>query len=502
MKGQDVAILSVSTQGQLDAAVLDVRGGDTILLSGNTYGDLTLDTGRMSHRHVDFDQKVTIASANSGDPAVISRMLLKGASNIELKGLTFDAKSGGSPFFVEGTSKITLNDARFEGPPSGQYAVGRALQLKKSDNFALLNSEISDFENGVSMSNSSNVTIANNKFRGISNDAIISGGIDGARIENNDFRDMKSSPGREHKDMIQFFTSSAEDASNNIVIRDNYIDNPEVTHAIFFGNALAKSGNLNEAYRNIVIEDNYIRSAHVHGVTIDHGVNVSIRNNTIVANGDDGYGRTVNIPIINVSKSSSNVTITGNRVESVPDEVNGSWNVSGNSTGSKSVVHWVGEGASLRASTSNAPATGVNVDAGPDVDNDSDNDSGPSPAPSPSGGNGVVRIDGRGIDGTDRYLIDDLDFSNGDRLVLAHFDENTFVDKARGNGMDFWNDKQSVKIDSAVDLQELVTFSSKISASTNGDALTLTIAQNDGTAHILFDNLGDEFRAAHHPDLF
>jgi len=92
---------------------------------------------------------------------------------------------------------------------------------------------------------------------------------------------MNSNPAVQHKDMIQFFTGSGSPASRDIVIRDNVIDNPEHSHAIFFTNPMANSGDRGAYYQNIVIENNDIRSAHAHGISINHGDGVTIRNNTL-----------------------------------------------------------------------------------------------------------------------------------------------------------------------------------------------------------------------------
>jgi len=267
-----MAILRVSNQGQLDSALRSAGGGDTILLSSGTYDNLTLNDR--------FEQKVTIAS-EAGNPAVINQMLLRGAANIELKGLKFDyvpGRSGDNPFWIEGGRGITLVDIDIEGKASGQYGAGVGLRIKNSQDIEILNSEVSNFRNGFAFTNSDNVRVVNNDFRGMSNDSMLLGGMTGMVIQGNDFRAMNSNPAVQHKDMIQFFTGSGSPASRDIVIRDNVIDNPEHSHAIFFTNPMANSGDRGAYYQNIVIENNDIRSAHVHGISINHGDGVTIRN--------------------------------------------------------------------------------------------------------------------------------------------------------------------------------------------------------------------------------
>ncbi|PJN92787.1 hypothetical protein CNY89_26580, partial [Amaricoccus sp. HAR-UPW-R2A-40] len=64
-------------------------------------------------------------------------------------------------------------------------------------------------------------------------------------------------------------------------------------------------------HKNILVEDNYIRSVNTHGVTVTHADGVTVRNNTVTLNGDQGLTQT---PLINVSGTSQNVEIIGNRV--------------------------------------------------------------------------------------------------------------------------------------------------------------------------------------------
>lgn len=496
-----MGVFRVSNQSQLDSAIIAARGGDTILLSTGTYGKLSLDAARGAHQHVDFTQKVTIASADASRPAVINSMLLRGAHNVEVKNVKLDynpSKTGGNPFVVENAKKITLNGVDIEGHVSGGFGQGRGLLVKKSQDFTLTNSEISNFMNGMGLSNNTNVTISNNDFRGIANDSIIGGGITGLKILGNDFRAMKSRADLGHKDIIQLYNGPNEPASRDILIRGNVVDNPEETHGIYFGNALARAGNMSAAYRNVVIEDNHFRIAHAHGITVDHGIGVTIRNNTLLQNDDLGHTRMVNIPLINVTNSSNNVTITGNKVASVPDEVNWTWNVSGNVTGTKTVIHYEGSGATLRPSSpagkTMAAMETEDADAAAAKTSDaSERDDGRK-----------HRVDGRAVDGETRFVVEDVDFSRGDVFVFHKFEAGTLSDKKGVNGIDFWDAKGSAKVDSVLDLQELVAMSPDVTATlaNGGEDLILRVAQSDGVAEIVFEGLGDEFQAADRPDLF
>ena len=481
-----MAILRVSNQGQLDSALRSAGGGDTILLSSGTYDNLTLNDR--------FEQKVTIAS-EAGNPAVINQMLLRGAANIELKGLKFDyvpGRSGDNPFWIEGGRGITLVDIDIEGKASGQYGAGVGLRVKNSQDIEILNSEVSNFRNGFAFTNSDNVRVVNNDFRGMSNDSMLLGGMTGMVIQGNDFRAMNSNPAVQHKDMIQFFTGSGSPASRDIVIRDNVIDNPEHSHAIFFTNPMANSGDRGAYYQNIVIENNDIRSAHAHGISINNGDGVTIRNNTLTQHPEGGSNTAINIPVINISTLSRDITIEGNQVASVPVPQNATWTIAGNDTGSKQFLHWYGNygavdrsrsAASTREAADDSPATGA-----PDLPTGAGTDS--------------FRIDGGRLDGETRLAIGTLDFEQGDVIVFRNLDAGTFRAKGGANPIDVWDAGRSAKLDSALDLQEIAAFSPAVSATQTRGDLVLRIEQDDGTAEIVLEGLGAEFRAADQPDLF
>lgn len=461
-----MATLRVSNQSQLDAAVRTANGGDTILLGSGSYA-------RLEMNGINEGGKVTVTSANPGAPAVIKSMLLKNSSNVEVKNVDLQS-SGGTPFVVESSRTVKLDNVDIDGRPGG-YGTGIGLRVKGSQDVALTNSEVSHFSNGLSFSGNSNIRISNNDFRSMSVDAMQLGGINGGVIDGNDFRQMHSPDATRHKDMIQFVTGNGNAPSSNITIRNNVIDNGEVSHAIFFGNAMAKAGNLGAFYKNILIEDNYIRSAHVHGATVEHGSGVRILDNTLVANGDEGNRRDINIPLINVSKSSVNVTIQGNKVASVPD-AQGSWNISGNVTGSRDLDHWHGSGVTLRASSGGtasslaaqeAPSTALGAEA-------------------EVGGGSVFQVSGRQRRDAD-VSIEDFSFADGDTIVFRNFDEG-----ALAGG--------SAAVDSLQDLRELVDMSSAVSAKTRGDLLILEIAQGRDVDEVRIEGLGQEFRAE--PELF
>jgi pectate lyase len=499
-----MAIFRVSNQSQLNSAIQSARGGDSILLASGNYSQMKLDTASYLTKNTNFSSKVTIASADPNRPAVVNELMMRGAANVEIKNVRFDYDGRSQkPFWLENTRNVTIDNASFEG--NGPTGLG--IRIKSGQAVTIKNSDFLNFNNGMDATNVRGLTLVDNTIRGMANDGFTFAGLDGALIQGNDFRAFKSpTPASLHKDSIQFRLTLSDVASKNVTIRDNVIDSSDVRHGIFFFNEKAKAGQTGVRFENILIEDNYIRSAHVHGITMDHGTRITIRDNTLIQNPDMGFKAAVHVPLINVSNSSLYVAIQGNRVASIPDW-NPTWTISGNVTGSRDMMHWEGSGATLWASASSslsaASLSAATADALADT---SDNDAGASPARAASVdrvGDQTFRLDGRGVDGQKMATVSGVDFDLDDVIVFNHFDAGTFEAKRGGNGVDVWNSGAAVKIDSVLDLRELVAHSDHLSASVSGDDLILRIAQDDGdVAVVRLDGLGDDYAAANHPELF
>lgn len=251
-------------------------------------------------------------------------------------------------------------------------------------------------------------------------------------------------------------------------------------------------------HRNILIEDNYIRSVHVYGITVWHVDGLTIRENTLVHNPDLGlYSMS---PLINVSTYSKNVRIVDNVAPSVPVPQNSTWTVSGNTTDGDKYMHHYGpistsSSSSLLLAAEDAPVDSDGTATAPDdvrevesrLEYEVD----------------VFRIKERGLEGDVRFVVADLDFGDGDVLVLRDFAPGTFVRKSGGNPVNVWDEGRSVRIDDALDIHELAAMSSRVTATVRADdAVALAVAYDGGVAEVLIEGLGAAFRAADQPDLF
>ena len=320
----------VSSLLQLYDALASATGGETILLNGGDYGNMFL--GTKTKFDITFPSNVTIASADPGNPAVFSGLDIRGAANLTFDGIKFDYEftSGDQiwlrPFSVSGASNITIRNSTFDGDVaegvskvSDGYGFAIGLSFRGSTGVSLENNEFFDFHRGIVIGESADVTVRGNDVHSIRMDGMNFSQITGAVIEDNYIHDFRGSPDSgDHRDMIQFWTAGTDAPSTDITIRNNHLDigDGTSTQSIFMRNDLVDRGiaGAEMFYRDIVIENNVIVNGHAHGITVGETNGLTIRNNSVLhADGQTaGTGALVEIPRINISKNSTDVTIAQN----------------------------------------------------------------------------------------------------------------------------------------------------------------------------------------------
>src|SRR5690606_3554107 len=161
--------------------------------------------------------------------------------------------------------------------------------------------EILKFQRGGEFRKVTDLKIINNEAHQVAGDGLTFAQIQEGLIQGNDMHSMRGNPNSNyHKDMIQFWTTSTDAPTKG-----------GVTQSIFFGNSMGKS-NKNFYWQNITIEDNIVVAGHRHGIYVEEANGLNIRNNVVVQDTDTNFGREIHTPLIEVSKSSQKVTITGN----------------------------------------------------------------------------------------------------------------------------------------------------------------------------------------------
>ena len=463
-----MATFNVSGASQLASAINSARGGDVIRCAAGNYGKLNLTKK--------FSGNVTITSASDGNKASFAGIDVRNAAN------------------------VTFDSLKIDGPGKS----GTGLKVSLSNNVKVTDSDVSDFLYGMQFSRVTGLTVSNNDLSGMWNDCMRFGQVINATISGNDFEQRNSQPNYTHKDLIQFWTSGAEGPSKNVRITGNRMDSPDgETHAIYMGNDEARGGNRSKFYQDIHIENNYVRTSQVHGISVEHVNGLVIRNNNVIHNKDRGETKMVAVPLINVSSSSTDVDIIGNTAPSIPKAANSSWTVYGNKeTGSSSLIHWngIGGGRASGAAAQNVEGSGATALAAAAESAPESADSvmaGPMMAPSAAGSDAadVFRFLGSKLGGGITTDTLELDFAEGDTLVLAQYDDGTFRDVSGGNVV--WNNAAGsyVEIDTLADLKELADASPAIAVSADraADVVTFEIEQGGATHRIRLEGLADEF---------
>ena len=325
----DGGVILVDTRAELLDALRVARGGDTVLLEGGDYGSLFLGPGRT---RTDF-AGVTIASADPSDPASFSGLDLREVSGLTLDGLLFDydapvgAPTTARPFQLSLSRDVTVRNSVFEGDVargvnanSDGFPTGTGFVARASRGITFENNEISGFMRGLTAGAGDDMVVRGNDVFGLRMDGMTFTGMQGLLIEDNYIHDFRRSPqAGDHADMIQFWTTGAERPSTDVVIRANVLMSGEgsSTQSIFMANEQVSSGRAGREmfYQRITIEDNVIVNGHANGLVVGETDGLLVRNNTVLhADGDtpDGRDRPVEIPRIDVSQSSLNVTIRDN----------------------------------------------------------------------------------------------------------------------------------------------------------------------------------------------
>ncbi|MBP1807286.1 right-handed parallel beta-helix repeat-containing protein [Rubellimicrobium aerolatum] len=321
--------ITVSTQQELSSALARATGGETILLAPGDYGDLALRSSNFASP----SPAVTIASADPADPASFSGLGLHGVSNLRLDGLLFDYtfSSGdpafSSPFAVSGSTNIAIVNSVFDGDVaqgvssvSDGYGTARGLSVSNSSGVTIEGNEFRVFYRALVVGNSSDILVKDNDIHSIRMDGMNFADVQGVTIEGNYIHDFQASLlSGDHRDMIQFWTTGTSEASRDIVIRDNLLDIGlgDSTQSIFMRNEEVDSGRAGEElfYRNVLIENNTIINAHLHGISVGETLGLTIRDNSVLhADGRlaDGQDPSVEIPRISVAAASTDVLIEGN----------------------------------------------------------------------------------------------------------------------------------------------------------------------------------------------
>ena len=482
--------ISVSNQTQLLSVLKTVKAGDTIQLAAGNYGSISLNGSKGSGSYLKYADEVKIVSASATDQAVIEKLSLIGVNHLTFENIKFDYTAAMAesdvilPVRVGASQSITFRGAVFDGENVNGYGVASGIKFSEGKDILLENSTILNYRKGIESWAVDGLTIQNNKIQGISYDGMVSGHVQGLTIRGNTIT-MNSNPAEDiHRDVIQIYNQGSSAPSSDILIQGNTLISADIkTHGIYLGNYDAKAtGSLSEFYADVVIRDNKITSIQKLGIAVGQADGVTITGNTLIQHDAAGNNpRPVQTPTVLVAQDSVNVAISGNILNTAPlaaDDAwqkalgaGNDWNVSGNSIVG---LDWkIGD-----------PVGGPVVDVQ---------------------GNGVAdefRFQGTKVTADRVDVVSDAYFGEGDKVVLIHYEPNTFKGVPQGNKLDVNSTGDYVKINSMTDLQELATTSPKVSAEVSGDTLTLHITQTHGVQDIVLEGLGQDYQSTFNASQF
>jgi hypothetical protein len=322
---------SASTQSQLFASLEKAKPGDEVVLEPGNYGHFALD-GK-SRPHFIFSGMVKIRSRSLTSRAVINGLELNHVRNIAISGVLFDYNTSKyTPKYlvrVIESSDIDFINNIHDGQLSGGYGSGVGLNLYRSENISVTNSDFKNFKAGIQIWTVDGVEVRGNDILNSRLDGMILLNVSNVLIENNHI--VNRGDDADHKDLIQFGQKSGT-PSSNVVIRGNLLESTDgTTHGIYAANEVALATNdLDSYYRNFKIENNEIYTGQKLALAIGHISGLTIRYNEARQHPNyNGSNTAVHIPAILIHENSRNVTATGNQTYAKPaPAVSKDWMVS------------------------------------------------------------------------------------------------------------------------------------------------------------------------------
>lgn len=277
----------VSNSTELQNAINNAQGGDTISLLSGDYGNLLISGKNNS-------STVTIRAGNGATP-VFTSVRIRNSSYWDLVGVHIKPRYSSG---VDGSKAVDLNGnyltvkdciINYSDDISGWSKadwVARAGNgiIMEGTNIKVLNNAISVVDHGISCGASNSLvsgnTVANFRgdgIRGLADDVIYEYNI----IKNSFAVDDN------HDDGFQSWSYGSGGVGTgvvkNVVLRGNTIINYEDPNQPFRSN-LQGNGLFDGMFENWLVENNLIITDHWHGISFYGAINCKIINNTVVDN--------------------------------------------------------------------------------------------------------------------------------------------------------------------------------------------------------------------------
>ena len=307
-----VRTVLVSNPTELAAAVIDLQGGDVVMLAPGNYGSLSMIGGKYNQLNVGgikYSGKtpsptsmVTLTSQDKSRPALFNKITI-GTSNITIDGLAFETPPGvenrGMAAVTSLAKNVVIKNSTFMISKAGDSKNWTIDDWKSLTNgvsqIVGINSDGDDtiIENNyvkhiqyalVAGENANNVIIRRNTVDGFTIDGVRALGDD-TLVEANLVKNSVQLSNT-HNDCIQSWSRGTDGSVGSgevvgLVIRGNLcISNEDPDH--LFPGKIQGVGFFDGMFRNTLIEHNIILTDTYHGIALYGGIDSIIRNNTVL----------------------------------------------------------------------------------------------------------------------------------------------------------------------------------------------------------------------------
>jgi len=265
--------ITVSNGNELQSALSNANGGETIELATGNYGTVDIN-------NLNFDEQVTITAEESLG-ATFNQIDMANTSGVTLSDVTVHVPNGNHAraFDIRNSEDIKVVNSELKGSDDGNFTNDKiGLKVADSDSIEIANNEFHNFFKGAKFRETTDLTVRENDIHDMQKDGLNFVGVQQTLIENNSIRDMHPVENSAHTDFIQFWNINTDMNSKDVTIRGNELlqGNDFQTQSIFI-NDPGDGG-----FENFNIEDNIIYTSHLHGITTTEMNNSTIQNNTVL----------------------------------------------------------------------------------------------------------------------------------------------------------------------------------------------------------------------------
>jgi VCBS repeat-containing protein len=294
-----LTIVTVNSSAGLLGALKVAHGGDTILLAGGTYSNVSISGYNKGG-------VVTITSQSISNQATFTSLSVTGSTGLSFSNVKFNATASTAyyPFTVNASSNISLSGITAYGSSSADISSG--LSIVSSSNVSVTGSKFLNLSIGIMDEWSNNIVMSNNSFSQLGNQGVESRGSSNMTLQDNRFTDFETVDGH-HPEAFMFFTTGTTTSARNILVSGNTITQGtgNQIQGIFVQDEV---GTL--PFVNMTISNNTILGGQWNGIDVQGASNLVVSNNSLTSLVDPSIS---NSPLSRISlQYVSSASVTNN----------------------------------------------------------------------------------------------------------------------------------------------------------------------------------------------